>query len=182
MTFVEVRGLPTREELAERPHGTRLRYIGGCRCVPCRAANSRYECERLAARKRGEWNGVVDAEPARRHLVALARAGVGYRSVAEASGVARGVVAAVKTGKRTRVRAMTVQRILAVDSRARAGGVIVGAADTWRRVRALLAEGYSKARIAREIGQRGGGLQIGPRRVTLETATKVERAFARLTR
>ena len=49
------------ELAAGKPHGTRIRYVGGCRCLPCRAANSRYESERQAARKLGDWNGLVDA-------------------------------------------------------------------------------------------------------------------------
>ena len=30
----------------DKPHGTRLKYMGGCKCMLCRAANSRYETER----------------------------------------------------------------------------------------------------------------------------------------
>ena len=56
---------------AERPHGTRLRYISGCKCVPCRAANSRYETGRLRARREGDWNGYVDAATSREWLILL---------------------------------------------------------------------------------------------------------------
>ena len=59
---------------ATKPHGTRLKYMGGCKCMLCRAANSRYETERAVARKNGDWNGIVDARAARRHILKLSKA------------------------------------------------------------------------------------------------------------
>ena len=72
---------------ATKPHGTRLKYMGGCKCMLCRAANSRFETERAVARKNGDWNGIVDARAARRHILKLSKAGVGYKSVADAASV-----------------------------------------------------------------------------------------------
>lgn len=69
------RGLPSRglkpaAELAKvRPHGTRLKYVGGCRCDACRSANSAYERDRQLARKHGDWNGLASARRARRPRV-----------------------------------------------------------------------------------------------------------------
>ena len=48
-----------RVRFAEDSHGTRRRYLGGCRCVPCRAANSRSSGERAAAQRSGDWRGFV---------------------------------------------------------------------------------------------------------------------------
>ena len=60
------RGLkPITELAAEKPHGTRLRYIAGRHCFQCRRANSDYERQRKAARLAGDWNGLVPAERAR---------------------------------------------------------------------------------------------------------------------
>ena len=78
---------PAKELASNRPHGDRLKYLGGCRCVPCRAANSRYETERAAARRRGEWNGLIDASPVRRHLIKLSRREIGRKTVADITGV-----------------------------------------------------------------------------------------------
>lgn len=179
--FIIARGLPTLERLAERPHGTRMRYLGRCRCVPCRAANSRYETERQAARKRGEWAGVVPAAPARAHILKLSRLGVGYKSVAAAAGVAVSVMAKIRSGERVQVRATTLRRILAVDAGARADASTVPAGPTWRRIGQLLEEGYTKGRIARELGARYPSLQIGRRgRVLASTAVRVERLHRRL--
>ena len=179
--FVVARGLPTPERLAARPHGTRLRYLSGCRCVPCRAANSRYETARAAARKAGDWNGVVDAAPARAHLLKLGRQGVGYKSVAAAASVAVSVVAKIRSGERVQVRASTARRILGVTADARADASTVPAGPTWRRIRQLLEEGYTKGRIARELGAQRPALQLGRRRVLASTAVRVERLHRRLT-
>ena len=50
-----------RVRFAAEPHGTRHRYLSGCKCVPCRAANSRYSTERAAAQRAGDWRGFVPA-------------------------------------------------------------------------------------------------------------------------
>lgn len=172
--------MPAPERFAERPHGTRLRYVSGCRCVPCRAANSRYETERLAARKAGDWRGVVDAAPAVAHIRRLGRAGVGNRSVAAAAGLARGTVVGLLSGRRARIRAHHLARILAVTADARADGSYVPAGPTWTLVRGLLEEGYTKGRIAQEIGARTPKLQLGRRRVLAGTALRIEKLYRRL--
>ncbi len=41
--------------MSPQPHGTRAKYVGDrCRCLRCRAANSRYSCAQ-DLRKRGPW-------------------------------------------------------------------------------------------------------------------------------
>lgn len=178
--FVLTRGLPTRESLAARPHATRLRYLGGCRCVPCRAANSRYSTARAAARARGETAGLVPAAPGRAHLLKLSSLGVGYKSVAAAASVAASVVAKIRSGERTQVRATTLRRILAIDAGARADASTVPAGPTWRRIDQLLEEGYTKGRLARLLGAQRPALQLGRRRVLAGSAARVERLHRRL--
>lgn len=76
MSALTERGLRPIEELAaDKPHGTRLRYIAGCKCTPCRRANSDYERQRRAARAAGDWNGLVPADRARteRKILAVTR-------------------------------------------------------------------------------------------------------------
>ena len=48
-----------------KPHGTRARYSAGCKCMFCRAANSRYKVARALERKNGNANPIVSAERAR---------------------------------------------------------------------------------------------------------------------
>lgn len=85
---------------AKRPHGTRARYASGCRCLPCRAANSRYQSERLRARRSGDWNGVVCSDRARRHIETLRGRGIGYKQIAAAADLPTSIVWGIKTGAR----------------------------------------------------------------------------------
>src|SRR6516165_6198001 len=85
-----------RPTAAQSPHGTRARYVAArCRCLLCRAAASRYECERDARRRAGDYRGLVSAQEARDHILALGKKGIGYRSVAAAASVARSIVAQI---------------------------------------------------------------------------------------
>ena len=167
---------------ATRPHGVRVRYCLGCRCLPCRAANSRYESGRLAARKNGDWNGVVSSLAARNHLRKLRRRGVGLRAVADVTGVSRTILQGIASGARAQCRKRTETAILAVDSGARSGGSIVPAGRTWRILSLLLAEGYTKSDLARRLGSKAKtpALQIRTDFVLASTAAKVERLYRRL--
>ncbi len=169
--------MPAAEAFGDRPHGTRLRYISGCHCVPCRAANSRYECARAAARRAGDWRGIVPADAARAHLKQLSRMGVGYKSVAAASDVAPSILFAIRSGAKTRIRASTERRILAVDGAAIADHALVPAGPTWKRIRELLDEGFSKAELARRLGYQTPALQLRRGQVLAASAAKVERFY-----
>lgn len=167
-----------RERCKLLPHGLRARYMAGCRCLPCRAANSSYECERAAARKRGEHNGLVSAAKARAHILKLAKKGVGYKQVADASGVGNLIVSQIRNGKRLRIRANTERRILAVSADAIGDRALVDAAETWRKIERLIEDGgFSKAEIARRMGYKSQALQFRKTRVTAATALKVERFY-----
>lgn len=165
---------------APKPHGTRLKYLGGCRCLPCRAANARYESLRIRARRAGDWNGMVSAGRARRHLLALARSGVGRRTVADISGVPQSTVHQIRSGRRRRIRARTERHIFLVNSRAMNEARLVPADRAWRMISRLLDEGFSKAEIARRLGYRFPALQLNRRRVTARTAVRVERFYRRI--
>ncbi len=162
---------------APKPHGTRLKYLGGCRCLPCRAANARYESLRIRARRAGDWNGVVSAGRARRHLRALARSGVGRRTVAEISGVPPSIVHQIRSGRRRRIRSRTERRIFLVNSRAMNEARLVPADRAWRMISRLLDEGFSKAEIARRLGYRSPALQLNRRRVRARSAVRIERFY-----
>lgn len=118
--------LTSLEVLADRhPHGTRVRYMTGCKCMLCRAANSRYETERALARKNGDWNGLVFADRARAHIKMLSRRGIGRDLVADVSGISRSMIADIKACRKLRIRARTEKRILAVSEEARASRTLV---------------------------------------------------------
>lgn len=172
--------LAAMKAAAERkPHGTRARYIGGrCRCVPCRAANSRYETDRLRKRVTGDWNPLVDAQRARIHMKRLSRLGVGRRSVNAASGISGAVLWAIWTGERKQIRKRTQDRILAVDEGARGGNSLVSAIPARKLIRELVIRGYSRAELARRMGLKTPAIQfLGKAKITARNAARVERLY-----
>ena len=225
--------LPPAEHYA---HGSRARYVAGCRCDACRAANCAYYHERQRRAKEAAalivtpkipveklwtapdgtcrtrryrracpgvngnpcptkshlrkdskggvcsncrlklaWNGLVDASPAKEHLAALSMAGIGSRTVHNASGVARSVLRDVASGRKLRIRANTLRDILSVDVTAMADWALVPAAETHRRIREMRRAGYSKAELAVELGLATPVLQFNRRRVTVRTEHRVKK-------
>lgn len=132
-------------------------------------------CGRCRARL--VWNGLVPAAGVRAHLKKLSRHGVGYKSVAAAADVSRTTLMEILAGRKHQLRAQAARRVLAVDRQAFAGGALVPARPTWVLVRRLLAEGFTKAEIARRLGRRTPALQIRRTFVTARTAANIERLY-----
>jgi len=155
-------------------HGTRARYVAGkCRCDECRRANREY----ARSRARGEPNGLVDAGPARAHLLELSAQGVGRRAVAAACDVALTVLQDVRTGRKLRIRAESSRRILAVDAGAMADHALVPARETRKAITELRHAGLTKREIAQRLGSMAStpSLQLTRRKVTAVNALKVRR-------
>jgi hypothetical protein len=168
------------DDLAARhPHGVRVRYICGCRCMLCRAANSRYQTQRDLAKKNGDWNGIIPALRAREHLKMLQRRGIGRRLVAEICGVSQSMLADIKQQRKLNIRARTERAILSVTLEARANKTLVKASHTWALLNSLLREGFTQTDLARRLGSRAKtpALQIRGHVVTAENAMKVERLY-----
>lgn len=175
------RGLRSVADLGNaKPHGERLRYLAGCRCLRCKMANTNYVTGRAKACKAGDWNGVVDAAQARTHIMKLARAGVGYRTIASSTDIATSILCGIKSGTRMRARARTVRKILAVTTGCRGDHALVPAAGSWRKIRRLLEEGYTRGAIARMLGCQMSALQLGKRRITVRNRAKVDNVYRRL--
>jgi hypothetical protein len=182
MTDLASRGLrPVAELGAERPHGTRLRYLAGCKCFECRRSNSDYERERAKARAAGDWNGFVSADKARAHLMSLSHRGVGKRAVAAASDVALSVLTEIRTGRKQQIRARTERKILAVTPAMASDRALVKPGRTFRLIAALKDEGFSKAELARRLGYRNGALQFQANRMTARNVARVENLYRSLT-
>lgn len=173
---------PASELGANKPHGDRLRYMAGCRCTECRRANTQYAIAREAARKAGDWNGFVSADRARAHLEVLSAADIGRRQVADAAGVAQVIVAAIRRGERTKIRARTERAILSVTPAAAADCARIDAAPTWKLIDDLLATGYTKKRIALELGYTTPAIQFRKDKVLARNAYAVQRLHERLRR
>jgi hypothetical protein len=174
------RGLKPIAELArQRPHGDRLRYQAGCRCPACRGANTAYERMRARARKAGLGNPIVIASEARAHLQALSAAGVGRKTVAAATDISEAILYMIMAGTREKIRQATAHKILAVTPECKADGACIDAAPTWALVEELLKAGDTKLSIARGIGQKGSGLQLSRKLITVRNADLVRRHHAR---
>lgn len=173
--------LPFTDHFQQMSCGSRAKYMGaGCRCMLCRAANSRYETMRAAARKRGEWNGVVSADRARAHLLVLSTLGVGYKSVAAAANVSKTSLMNIRAGRKLHLRRQTERRILDVDRSCVADGALVDARPAMRLIRRLLHEGYPALRLCRFLGYKSSGLQFRDRWMTARNAQRVERLYREL--
>ena len=151
-----------------RQHGTRPRYMlgesgqdpaRGCRCAPCSQANRDFKNNRKRMIAYGRWQPLTDAEPVRRHLRALAAAGIGWPRAAELSGVANGTVTRILYGGGSRpapnrVRPETAAAILAVpvSPASLSDGARVDSTGTRRRLTALAAAGWSSSRLAARLG------------------------------
>ncbi|WP_262062636.1 hypothetical protein [Streptomyces sp. STR69] len=171
--------------MATRPvpeHGSRARYARGCRCAACRDANRSYENNRARRTAYGTWQPYVGAEPVRRHVRALMDQGMGWRRIAEASGVSKGTVNKLLYGAPgrgvapcRRIRRETAEQLLAVRYSAEllAAGALVDATGTWRRIRALVAVGWPKAHIAQALGAAAPALQLNELLVVASTARRV---------
>jgi transcriptional regulator with XRE-family HTH domain len=168
-----------------RTHGTRAMYVvEKCRCEPCRHAHRTYarfqQKRRRLGRTQGAWAlPYVNAEPIRAHIAELRAAGVGYRRIAELAGITRSSLVKIINGRR-QVRRETAQAVLAVSADQLAPTALVDATDTWAKVRWILEQpGWTKTRLARELGQRGV-LQLGRHRVTVRNAAAVAAVYERL--
>lgn len=171
---------PVSELGMTKPHGTRLRYMAGCKCTPCRAANSRYETMRSAARKKGNWNGIVPARKARKHILKLSRLGIGYKTVADIAGLAGSTVFKVRSGERKNLRAESERAILAIDEKALPDSALVSAKTTWIRINWLLNQGFTIKELAKRLGYKTPALQINKKTVTAKTALKVKQFYDRI--
>jgi transcriptional regulator with XRE-family HTH domain len=102
----------------------------------------------------------VDADRARAHVQALAAAGIGWRQAADLAGIPRGTMQDLLHGgggrrhPSERLRPETEAAILAVQPAPEnlAAGTPVAAAGTHRRLQALVANGWSQARLGERLG------------------------------
>lgn len=174
--------LRSAAELAiDKPHGTRMKYLGGCKCMLCRAANSRYSCMREVERRAGRGAGLVSAAHARRHILRLAeRHGVGYKSVARDARVGKTIVFEIRSGKRTQIRASTERKILMVTETAAQAATIVPATTTWKQIEWLLSEGFTKKSLSERLGYKNGALQFDREVILKRNARKVDKLYRTL--
>lgn len=166
---------------ADAQHGTRARYmVKRCRCMLCRAANSRYETMRAAERRAGRSNGLVPSSRAKSHLQQLNKVGVGLRAVAAASDVARSILQKVKNGTKKQIRSNTESKILAITREAFSDNAHIPATTTKRQLSRLLDEGFTKKRLSQELGYKTRALQVGKLpTITGRNSVRVDQLYRR---
>lgn len=103
------------ERSANCAHGTRARYVSGCKCLMCKAAASRYAVQRKNARSKGDTRELVDASQIRDRLNQLHQAGMSHRAIAAAAGVSLPIVSGIRSGVKLRVRRHIAKRIVALS-------------------------------------------------------------------
>lgn len=183
---------PCLHPRARHEHGERNAYVlDGCRCLPCAAAASAYELERIRRHAYGRWDGLVDAGPAREHARALMAAGVGWKRIAAQAGVSTGAVSKLLYGDATRatpqgpskrIRPEAAARILAVRADL-ADGATVDGVGTARRLQALVCGGWSQHKLAARLGVQPSNFTAvvyGRGGVTVATARAVDALYEEL--
>lgn len=172
-----------------REHGTRAKYvIEKCRCEPCTTANRLYARERDRHLRRVAYGienpstKYVDAGETRAHIDWLSSIGVGRRTIAQITGLRPKTIRDIRIGDTRRVLQSTANRILAIGRSAQPATTHIDAAPTWTLINDLLYLGFTKTRIAHELGAKTPALQINPTRVTLENARRVEAVYEQLLR
>lgn len=169
----------------------------GCRCNSC-THSRRMERQRRRNRLRayGQVEKIsapkVNAGPAREHLAELIEDGIGLERIADAAGIPRSVALDLRFGRRGE-RAQTygveVKQIkaeyaeallkLSADDVARA---VLPATGTVRRLRALVAIGWTQTELSDGLGMQRGNfsrLILGTRdRVTAATAERTSEMFS----
>lgn len=182
---------PCLHQRTTHVHGTHACYtLDRCKCWPCVRANTAYENQRKRLHAYGRWNGLVDAEPARQHVRTLMASGIGWKRVASLAGVPVDNVCKLIYGApgRTpskRIRPASSDALLAVTAGrdSLAEGSCVDPAGTRRRLRALIALGWSQSKLAARLGMTGanlGTLIRGDSAVQKRTADKVVVLYAQL--
>lgn len=168
-TRVYKNGCPGAPQLGGCPWQSFLRKDSkGGLCIPCRSTLV--------------MNPLVLVGRARSHIRRLGRAGVGYKSVADAAGVSRTICADVLAGRRKHIRKATEAAVLGVTKDAIADGAQVDAGPTWKILDALLARGFTKTFLAAQLGSSGNppALQIKRARCLASTALAVAKLGRRL--
>ena len=137
-------------------NASRGRYVQGCRCDACRAANRAYE---RSTRLYGFESSFVDAEPVRRHIESLKAKGYTEKELCRVSGVCRSTMRAIttahhRTGKPVeKVNAEAARKIMAVDGKRRLKAAqLVDARYIRQGLDRAIGAGMSVAAVSRATG------------------------------
>ncbi|MGI5281700.1 hypothetical protein ACQEVF_59165 [Nonomuraea polychroma] len=130
-------------------------------------ARRRYWQERDKKRKTGTWQGLVDAEKARQHVLELHRIWlISYEAIAELAGVSHTTVRHLAVGSASRqlapparIGAWTSDALLTVNVDDLPDNYLVNAVGSMRRLRALSLAGWPVRYVADRMGAAWDGLK-----------------------
>lgn len=141
-------------------HATLTAYRAGCRCKPCDDYRYRYFKQWKRDRERGITRN-VDAGPVRDHIEALIASGLTTGNIAVIAGIpSHRQIIAMRDPARRFIRRATAERILAIQPRQLPENAdpdcetFVDAEPSRRRIRALLALGWTHDRMWTDYGIR----------------------------
>ena len=161
---------------ATKPHGTRIRYMGGCRCLPCRAANNRYARARAEKCRQGLSNKLVPANRAKTHLLRLSKKSIGRRTVAIETGIPYSSLQKIKNNIKIQIREDTERRILTVNFNNARGKALIDAAPTWKLISKLFLEGFTPDSLYKRLGYKTR-IQFNKVSITARNAAKVRSLY-----
>lgn len=171
----------------EFEHGDARRYRRGCRCTKCRAGMNASNIRRKYLRDTGR-SIHRPVEKARQHIVQLRAAGLTDAEIRQQANLSPDPLYRIMRGHGT-IHLRTEQRILAVPVPAASEPTPCRAhvpeLGTLRRLRALVADGWTAAELARRLDHRRENMHqlLRPRptgSVTMTIADKVARLYADL--
>ncbi|MFG1846727.1 helix-turn-helix domain-containing protein [Micromonospora carbonacea] len=129
--------------------GQHRTYTAGCR--GCQRVDSHYDRRRRRLIAEGKWQHPVPVGNVLTHVEQLRDSGMSLASVARAAGVAPRTLYSVVHERRKTIRATTAALVLAVQPAATLPAGMVHAVGVTRRIRALVAAGYSLTAVARGL-------------------------------
>lgn len=173
----------TRTLTTPPPHGERRCFLRGCRLPECIAADKRYIKRLRLDRERGVRRR-LDAQPAAERIQTLRDAGWTQAQIARAAGLSHTVIRTVAAGRVADVTRKTAVAILSVQPGPPPQDLrdVDGTGST-RRIRALLAFGYTAVALADELGlaeSAVGNIARGRAQVRAVTAETIATAYRRL--
>ncbi|OIU88625.1 hypothetical protein [Microbacterium sp. AR7-10] len=171
--------------------------IHRCRCDDCTEATRAREEKRRRRHLYGTFDsGLVDAAPVRAHVETLQAFGLGWKRIAELTGVGNTAISQLIYGRKGSAKDPRKGETLKRVSRAKAEkifalhpsfdllpeGAVIPAVGTHRRIQALVCNGWSLNAIAARIGIHASNMTTLMRRdqVTKATHQAVAALFAEL--
>ena len=149
--------------------------IHKCRCRPCTDEQAARARARTRAKLYGRWiDPYVNAEPVREHVQMLQASGMGWKRIAEVTGVGNTAISQLIYGRKgsnsdprkgeplKRVLAVKAEKILAVQPQLEnlKPGALVDPTGYRRRVQALVANGWSLSKLADRLGMQVGNFCV----------------------